>query len=52
MILDNKLNYEEENKKLRLFLQKQAERIEKLRQKCNCKEIPNRSCNTGDNKKS
>tara|TARA_R100000655_G_scaffold2992_6_gene11240 strand:- start:2789 stop:2932 length:144 start_codon:yes stop_codon:yes gene_type:complete len=36
MILNGELNYEEENKKLQLFLKKQEERIKKLRDKCNC----------------
>ena len=38
MIINNELNYEEENKKLKLFLQKQAERIKKLRERCGCPE--------------
>ena len=48
MILNGELNYEEENKKLQLFLKKQEERIKKLREKCNCREASNNSCETKD----
>ena len=47
-MLNNELNYEEANKKLLMFLKKQSERIKKLKEKCNCKETPDKNCQLGD----
>tara|TARA_Y100000590_G_scaffold35166_1_gene38203 strand:- start:1082 stop:1234 length:153 start_codon:yes stop_codon:yes gene_type:complete len=46
MILNGELNYEEENKKLQLFLKKQEERIRKLKEKCSCKKTPKKDCDS------
>jgi hypothetical protein len=43
-MIRKEINYEEENEKLILFLQKQSERIKKLRKKCNKKDKPDASC--------